>query len=185
MRVGALVLSMVLLGACGASPTAEPVAPAAPAETAASATTGPNTSPPVTTVMHGDTVPPSAPSSIPDVAPGVPQRIDCTTYYRPLGDAGIEGAVEETLTLDTGSGEMVATSDIHFPTMSFRASWLDEDQSVLLAVTTADESQLTSVLYQAAGVDLTAIQFVGGHGFTGLHYVDHEGAQLQFSCTAT
>jgi hypothetical protein len=31
---------------------------------------------------------------------------------------------------------------------------------------------------------LQDVDFAGGHGFTGLLYVDHEGAQLQVWCAA-
>lgn len=178
---------MFLLGACGASPATEPVAPAAPADTAASANTGPGTSPPVTTVMHGDTMPPPAPSSILPFQPGIPSQIACTAYYRPFGDASVEGAVEQPVVLDVvGSGS--PSGDAVFDTMSFRVGYFgpetDDTPSITLSVTASDGTPLASVLYQLGGVDLAVVQFVGGHGFTGLHYVDHEGAQLQFWCSA-
>lgn len=178
---------MLLLGACGASPTAEPVAPAAPAETVASATTGPGTSPPVTTVMHGDTAPPPAPESIAPVRPGAPSQISCTAYYRPFGDESVEGAVERPVVLDVvGAGP--PSGEAVFDTMSFGVRYLgpetDDTPSITLSVTARDGAPLASVLYQLGVVDLTSIQFVGGHGFTGLHDVDHDGAQLQFWCGA-
>ena len=77
--------------------------------------------------------------------------------------------------------------EIGFDTMSFAVSSFSdtgEGDAVRVAVTRADGTPLTSVLYQLGSFDLADVAFSGGHGFTGLHYVDHEGAQLQFWCGA-
>jgi hypothetical protein len=115
------------------------------------------------------------------------QSVSCLVYYRPLGDASTEGAVEETVVLDLTGGSGRAERTVDFETMSFRASvTLDEFEgdSISIAVNASDDETLASVLYQLGELDLADVQFVGEHGFTGLHYVDHLGTQLQFACSA-
>ena len=63
-------------------------------------------------------------------------------------------------------------------------SHASEGDAVSVSVTSSDGDGLTSVLYQLGPFDLAEFSFSGGHGFTGLHYVEHEGAQLQFWCGA-
>jgi hypothetical protein len=115
-----------------------------------------------------------------------PSTIACDVYYRPLGDASTEGAVEHTVSLETRGGGS-AEQSVDFDTMSFTVrSFSDagEGDAVAVSVTASDGEGLTSVLYQLGSFDLADVSFAGGHGFTGLHYVDHEGAQLQFWCSA-
>ena len=88
--------------------------------------------------------------------------------------------------LDPPAGGMSEQS-AEFDTMSFDvSSYSDgaEADSVSVSVSATDGTVLTSVLYQLGSFDLADVQFVGGHGFTGLHYVNHLGAQLQFWCSA-
>ena len=119
-------------------------------------------------------------------ATGLPSAITCGVYYRPLGDASTDGAIERTVALATADGG-AAEQSTEFDTMSFAVrSFSDagEGDSVSVSVATSDGTALTSVLYQLGSFDLADVAFSGGHGFTGLHYVDHEGAQLQFWCGA-
>ena len=122
-----------------------------------------------------------------DDEPAPLQSVSCFVYYRPLGDASTEGAVERTVVLDlTGSGGR-AERTVEFATMSFRASAvLDEfeGESISISVSAAEDETLASVLYQLGEIDLSDVHFVGEHGFTGLHYVDHLDAQMQFACSA-
>jgi hypothetical protein len=116
----------------------------------------------------------------------MPSTITCGVYYRPLGDASTEGAVEQSVVLQTAGGGS-AEQSAEFETMSFAVrsfSDVGEGDSVSVAVTASDGTPLTSVLYQLGSFDLAEVAFAGGHGFTGLHYVDHAGAQLQFWCGA-
>ena len=123
-----------------------------------------------------------------DVAAGLPTSIDCGAYYRPLGDASTEGAVEHSVSLQTAGGAR-AEQSVEFDTMAFAVSSFTEagggeGESLSVSVTSSDGAVLTSVLYQLGSFDLADVSFSGGHGFTGLHYVNHDGAQLQFWCSA-
>lgn len=115
------------------------------------------------------------------------QSVSCFAYYRPEGDASIDGAVEETVVLDLTGRTGSAERTVEFETMSFRVSAvLDEFEgdTISISVSASEDETLASVLYQLGEIDLTDVHFVGEHGFTGLHYVDHLGAQLQFACSA-
>jgi hypothetical protein len=54
-----------------------------------------------------------------------------------------------------------------------------DGRSVDLVVASADGQPLSRTLFQPGDPPLDQIAFAGDHGFTGLHHVDHEGAQLQ------
>lgn len=179
----AVVSACVVVVACGSDPDGAP-APvpsastpsndsAAPEPTAVSATTAVPTT-------HGTATP------VTDSG-GIPSRIDCVAYYRPLGNESVAGASELPVGFDTAAGAGSATAP--FETMTFEAAYTGDDgfESPTLSLSVTDDAgePLTSVLYQLGGVDLRDVQFAGGHGFTGLHYVDHDGAQLQFWCAAT
>jgi hypothetical protein len=173
------------LGACGGD-DGDPLAGVAPTEAppVASTTSPVGTAHTATTAAGATNVPPP-----PATAPGAdsPESVSCGLYYRPLGDAGIEGAIEDTVVLTMGSGSQTERS-VPFDTMTFTAVAFGGDSaegaSISIAVRSHDDVPLTQVLYQLGSFDLADVQFVGGHGFTGLHYVDHLGAQLQFWCSA-
>jgi hypothetical protein len=119
-------------------------------------------------------------------ATGLPSTIECGVYYRPLGDASTEDSVDHTVSLETVDGG-AAEQSVEFDTMSLAVrSFSDagEGDAVSVSVTSSDGEALTSVLYQLGSFDLADVAFAGGHGFTGLHYVDHARAQLQFWCSA-
>jgi len=111
----------------------------------------------------------------------------CGTQYRPHADSGA-GAVEQTITVRREDGVPVAEGLVHdFATMRFRASFLGdapEGNTVLIAVTSTSDEPLVSVLYQLGDQAIGDVDFAGRHGFTGLHYVTHDGALLQFWCDA-
>ncbi|ADD40813.1 hypothetical protein [Stackebrandtia nassauensis] len=56
-----------------------------------------------------------------------------------------------------------------------------ESDAVTVVVRDGDGEELTRNLYQI-DTPLDEIEFEGGHGFTGLHYVNHDDAQLQYWC---
>jgi hypothetical protein len=117
---------------------------------------------------------------------GLPTAITCGVYYRPLGDASTEGAVERSVSLQTTEGG-TAEQSAEFEAMSFTvqsSSDEAEGDTLSVSVSSREGAVVTSVLYQLASFDLGEVAFAGGHGFTGLHYVDHAGAQLQFWCSA-
>lgn len=124
---------------------------------------------------------------MPSGSEGLPARIECTTYYRPLGDESTQGSAEQTLVLDvSGNARVSQSAEFEAMRIEFRldASDVGESTAFTVAVSTPSGEALTSVLYQLGTVRLDAVEFAGGHGFTGLHYVDHQGAQLQFWCSA-
>lgn len=78
------------------------------------------------------------------------------------------------------------------PTLSYAAMSLsvafigDAPDGYVVNVNVAgvDGAPLFSALYQYGDGGGLRQNFVGGHGFTGLHYVYHGGAMLQFWCQA-
>ena len=78
------------------------------------------------------------------------------------------------------------------PTLSYAAMSLsvafigDAPDGYVVNVNVAgvDGAPFFSALYQYGDGGGLRQNFVGGHGFTGLHYVYHGGAMLQFWCQA-
>ena len=61
----------------------------------------------------------------------------------------------------------------------------DEFEGYAVSTSVVDgDQELLDVRYQLGGTSLAEIDFAGGHGFTGLHYVSHDGSLLQFWCWA-
>ena len=109
------------------------------------------------------------------------QKIICTTAFR--SNPGLPIEHTEVLVLTTATSVMAVYQDL-----VFRANFRDEPQmgaSIIMDVeTSASRAPIMTVLYQLAQNARVIDQFVGGHGFTGLHYVHHptSGAELQFWC---
>ncbi|MCP5099733.1 MAG: hypothetical protein GY943_29620 [Chloroflexi bacterium] len=109
--------------------------------------------------------------------------LHCTTAYRSSVAVGIEQ--EETTMINVTIVETVPYKDL---TIEFRYDdGLEsfESRSLLVNVTGEGFSdRLSSQLYQLTKTEAPLNQFVGGHGFTGLHYVTHpeSGAELQYWC---
>ena len=62
-----------------------------------------------------------------------------------------------------------------------------EERALKVWVTPSDSDQeLMALLYQLSKTERPVNQAVGGHGFTGLHYVyhPHTEVELQFWCSA-
>ncbi len=70
--------------------------------------------------------------------------------------------------------------------MTFRVRYGgDEFEGYAVSTSVVDgDQELLDVRYQLGGTSLAEIDFAGGHGFTGLHYVSHDGSLLQFWCWA-
>jgi hypothetical protein len=115
----------------------------------------------------------------------MPYPLTCHTTYRPNTSAPIEHEDQLALTQLT-----INPLTRRYADLSFHAQYLSEQgtsPSLNLFVTLPNSSErLTSILYQLPQATAPANQFVGGHGFTGLHYVYHpsSGAELQFWCVA-
>ena len=116
----------------------------------------------------------------------LPSSIECGTQYRPNAD-DLDDAEEATLTVEPTSGPAAEPEALTFPTMTLSVAYLGdapEGRNVTVTVTTDAGEPLVHTLYQLGEMPLDEIDFAGGHGFTGLQYVDHGDALLQVWCTA-
>jgi hypothetical protein len=113
-----------------------------------------------------------------------PASITCHTQYRPDAES-LTGAAEPTLTVDRVDETSPQPERLDFATLSVEVAFhgdAPEGNNVTMVVTTPDGEPLIRNLYQYTdGTELTTA-FAGGHGFTGLHYVFHEGSSLQVWC---
>lgn len=117
----------------------------------------------------------------------VPEAIRCQTQYRP--DAATTAGVQEpSLFVNrVDEGVLAQHEQVAFDNMVLEATFagdLPEGHSFAFRVTTSDGVQLLQSLYQYDTGEELRTSFSGGHGFTGLNYVDHEGASLQIWCSA-
>ena len=120
-------------------------------------------------------------------AADLPTAVECGTQYRPDAEqmAGAENAV---LRVERGDGLAGGTGTLTFERMTLTVTYTGdapEGRSVDLRVTSSGGEPLARTLHQVGATPLQDVDFAGGHGFTGLLYVDHDGAQLQVWCTAT
>jgi hypothetical protein len=116
----------------------------------------------------------------------LPDRIICITQYRPDAES-MAGAEEPTLTVERDDAEVADGESIEFATMKLSVSYsgeAPEGRTVNIVVTASTGELITTALFQIGTPALDDIHFAGDHGFTGLHYVYHEGAMLQFTCRA-
>ncbi|HEX6419907.1 MAG TPA: hypothetical protein VFZ77_15505 [Acidimicrobiales bacterium] len=116
----------------------------------------------------------------------LPAAVECGAQYRPDAEQ-LAGAEDATLRVERGDGAAGGSGTLAFDLMTLQVTYrgeAPEGRTVDLVVTTAAGEPLARTLYQVGGTALREVGFAGGHGFTGLHYVDHGGAQLQVWCTA-
>jgi hypothetical protein len=115
-----------------------------------------------------------------------PSSLTCHTQYRPDAES-LAGSREPTLTVERVDGLTPRPARIDFETLTLEVTYhgdAPEGRSVAIVVSTTDGDPLVRNLYQYAdGTELTTA-FAGGHGFTGLEYVFHEGSSLQVWCEA-
>lgn len=119
-----------------------------------------------------------------DGAP-LPERVVCHAFYR-ADDTGA-GQREETLELPRSDGLQGSERTVEFEEMSLTAVYradAPEGRSVRVEVRGAEGADLATGLYQFGSPPPQDIAFVGGHGFTGLSYVHHGEAVLQYWCEA-
>ena len=116
----------------------------------------------------------------------VPLSIDCHLAYRSSVTVGIER--EETISFSATDDSQTVT----FPQLQFQAQyWAGAEQwaerALKVSILPAEGgNELAAQLYQMSKTEALRNQFVGDHGFTGLHYVYHptSGAELQYWCVA-
>ena len=133
----------------------------------------------------GDDAPEAATSG--SASTNLPAAVVCSTQYRADADS-LDGASEDTLRVDRVDD--VETDDgqsLTFDTMTLTVAYVGdapEGRNVRIVVTGSAAEPLYEVLYQLDGVDLAAVDFAGGHGFTGLQRVRDGSAELQLMCAA-
>ena len=117
----------------------------------------------------------------------LPSFITCTTQYRPDARSG-EGWVRDRVEIERIDGlGWPRNPTLSYPAMNLSVSFIGDapdGRVVNVNVVGADGATLVSALYQYGSAGDLRHNFVGGHGFTGLHYVYHDGAMLQFWCQA-
>lgn len=112
----------------------------------------------------------------------LPAQIECTHQFRP--DAVRDtGATQDTLVIEQGEG-----AGAEFDAMALQVTYTagqPDGNGVRVVVTDDAGEPLSEYLYQA-GTAAQALhtEFAGGHGFTGLLTTYHDGARLQFWCSA-
>lgn len=114
-----------------------------------------------------------------------PDAVSCGVDYRPTVET-TEGGVDETVVAARTDGPVGQPAEAVFDNMTFRVRYGgDEFEGYAVSTSVVDgDQELLDVRYQLGGTSLAEIDFAGGHGFTGLHYVSHDGSLLQFWCWA-
>lgn len=116
----------------------------------------------------------------------VPLSIDCHLAYRSSVTVGIER--EETLSFAAATDSQTVTfSQLQFQAQYWAGVEPWEERALKVSALPAEgNSELAAQLYQFSKTETLRNQFVGDHGFTGLHYVYHptSGAELQYWCIA-
>lgn len=114
---------------------------------------------------------------------GAPSAVTCHTQYRP-DDENLVGAREPSVTVERAD-DHAPPERLEFATLILEVAFqgdAPEGRNVTVVVTTTDGEPIVRDLYQFTdGTELTN-EFSGGHGFTGLQYVSHDGASLQVWC---
>lgn len=116
----------------------------------------------------------------------LPDELVCTAQYRPFAES-MEGAEEQTFTVERIDRPTTSGIEVEFSLMTIEVHYTGDapdGRNVRVTVTDRDGAEITTALYQIGRPGLQDIGFAGGHGFTGLHYVYHEQAMLQFFCGA-
>lgn len=119
-------------------------------------------------------------------AASVPLSIDCHLAYRSSVTIGIER--EETVSFSaTDDSQKVTFSQLQFQAQYWAGAEQWAERALKVSILPAEGSnELAAQLYQLSKTETLRNQFVGDHGFTGLHYVYHptSGAELQYWCVA-
>jgi hypothetical protein len=109
--------------------------------------------------------------------------IECQVFYRPAPDKQFS---ETIVTLGPGNASRSLSYDRLEITVQLTDD-LGEGTSLSIAVTDLEAGgEIGRQLYQIDRAKGLTNQFVGGHGFTGLHYVHQPGStgELQYFCLA-
>lgn len=116
----------------------------------------------------------------------LPATVTCSALYRPDAEQAV-GEERETLTVTRSGEPLGAMESAEFAEMTLAVTYIGEapeGRTVTTVVTDPSGAELARTLYQIGDPALQNIEFAGGHGFTGLNYVTHGEAMLQFWCEA-
>jgi hypothetical protein len=119
-------------------------------------------------------------------ASAAPASITCHTQYRPDAET-LTGAREPSVTVERADDLAQQPETVEFETLTLQVTFqgdAPEGRNVSVVVSTPDGQPLVRDLYQFTDGSELRREFAGGHGFTGLQYVFHEGASLQVWCQA-
>ena len=106
--------------------------------------------------------------------------------YRPTAET-LDGSVDQTVVAARVDGFVDQPQvEAVFENMTFTIRYGgDQFEGYAVSASVIDgDQELVKVLYQLGGTSLADVDFAGGSGFTGLHYVNHDGSLLQFWCWA-
>ncbi len=117
----------------------------------------------------------------------IPAAIECGTQYRPVDSDQSEWEMP-TLRVEPTDNHLDPPASLEFENMTLEVSYVSGEPrsipSVSVQVLTGSDGDGTHTLYQLGDSMPQEVSWAGGHGFTGLQYVDFEGASLQVWCEA-
>lgn len=118
------------------------------------------------------------PDDTPDDEP-VPLAVDCSFSY--LGEVDTTRVTDSSV---EGSNPVLEFGGLQVALAYFDDPW--EGRSFSISVYTEDGVVSSTALYQIDGTQPLLNQFLGDHGFTGLHYIRDPSADqtLQYACFA-
>jgi hypothetical protein len=116
-------------------------------------------------------------------AMAVALAVDCSFYYLGVQQSARFPASDE---LGGGTPTTVEIGDT-IKAIGILSDSEYEGRSFSIRITSADEAMIASILYQMDRTRHPANEFLGDHGFTGLHYVRDpaNGETLQYGCFAS
>lgn len=111
-------------------------------------------------------------------------KVSCRAFTRP----SVETSIQERKTIRSGpvgDDQSVSIGDFRFRNL-FSSDEFEGTSLVVYVYPQGQKKAITHSLYQFDSSKPPSNQFPGGHGFTGLIYVNHPdlGAELQFFCKA-
>jgi len=110
-----------------------------------------------------------------------PPTIECQVFHRAAAGERFD---ESIVTLGPGNG----AQSLDYDQLAFAVQFHDDaGEGPSLAIATSDRDTGREIARQLFQIDRSkglANQFIGGHGFTGLHYIFHPSstAELQYFC---
>ena len=113
-----------------------------------------------------------------------PSRVGCDTQYRPVYGNSAGEEEDSVAVVRPNPDEVRDVATLSYRHFDLSITYYDnghEGPSLFVHVSSPSGADIERVLYQFG---TGRPSFDGGHGFTGLHYVYSEGAELQWWCSA-